>query len=476
MGRHGEGHLYKKRGRGCWRVRWTFDGTTHDESTGTEDIEKARKVAHQKTGCHNALGDVRALTARLEKARDEQALLEAKSNPSLNLFRLVDAFCSCDLVRRKKNSEATMRTWVSFGNRLVEKFGGATELRSLTREGVEGFMRELEGKVGAAYFNHALQFYKRAWKVLTIYDSPTELKARLPDKCPWEFVLPMKVLGNVGKRPFTPDQLTRIWRVLENKGDDELTILFDLAKNTGARLHDLVSWKWDANVKFTTTDRRFEAVVDFTPIKTARTSGKSLSVPIVDERVVAKLWERRNSRAQGEEFVLPRMHRLYDETRGCAITDLCNKVFKEAGLETTTKVEGNRRRNTIYGLHSFRHTLVTELFDSGVDLGTIQHCYVGHGSALVTELYSHAGIDKKRRDLSNLSRIETGATVGSGIVEGDVDALDEIERMDAPKPVKIYLRGLLQFKSTMELEAVKKWLDTRLAKLKSAPAPEGTNQ
>ena len=47
MGKHGEGTLYKKRGRGCWRVKWMFEGKLHDESTGTEDIEKARKIARQ---------------------------------------------------------------------------------------------------------------------------------------------------------------------------------------------------------------------------------------------------------------------------------------------------------------------------------------------------------------------------------------------------------------------------------------------
>jgi hypothetical protein len=39
MGKHGEGTLYKKRGRGCWRVRWMFEGKLHDESTGGISIK-----------------------------------------------------------------------------------------------------------------------------------------------------------------------------------------------------------------------------------------------------------------------------------------------------------------------------------------------------------------------------------------------------------------------------------------------------
>ena len=253
MGKHGEGHLYKKRGRGCWRVRWTCEGKSHDETTGTSDLEQARRIAREKTACSSALGDVRALSARLERAKDEQTYLEAKSNPSLNLFNLVKAFMSCDVVRRRKNSSATIDGWVSNGNLLIDEFGGAMEMRQLTRAQAEGFMRKYEAKVSPSRFNCALQFFKRAWETLKRYDSPTELPARLNGESPWEYIMPMKRGEVVGKKPFTKEQLEKIWRVLEEINDPDLTLLFDLARNTGARLHDLVSWKWGENMKFNTT-------------------------------------------------------------------------------------------------------------------------------------------------------------------------------------------------------------------------------
>ena len=151
MGKHGAGHLYQKNGSGCWRIRWMFEGKLHDESTGTTDYEKAQKRAKEKTACSQALGDVRALTARLERAKDEQTILEAKTNPSLNLFRMVAAFSSCDIVRRKKNSKRTLDAWQGYGNLLINHFGGNTEMRQLTREGVEAFMRDYESKVSATH-------------------------------------------------------------------------------------------------------------------------------------------------------------------------------------------------------------------------------------------------------------------------------------------------------------------------------------
>lgn len=473
MGKHGEGTLYQKRGRGCWRVRWMFEGKLHDESTGTEDLEKARKIARQKTACTSALGDVKALSARLEKARDEQTFLEARTNPSLNLFRMVVAFRSCDVIRRRKNSEATIRGWNNYGNLLINRFGGNTEMRQLTRAQVEEFMRDYETKVSAARFNGALQFFKRVWDTLKKYDSPQELKARLTSESPWEYILPMKTGEVVGKKPFTPEQLTKIWRVLDEIGNPDLTLLFDLARNTGARLHDLVSWKWDEHLKFNLDENgKPQATLEWKPLKTANSTGKIMVIPILDQRVVMELWKRSKARKVGEEYILPKMLELYNRNRACGLTKLTQSVFKKAGLETKQKVDGNARANCVYGIHSFRHTLVSELFKKGVDLGTIQHLYTGHGSSYVTELYAHADMDKKKIDLSKLAHIETAQkepsrveTFLSMMNEDDRKEYDRIQLMDIDKRVKAELVSLLRFKSREEITIIIDWLNSRLQSL-----------
>lgn len=472
MGKHGEGTLYKKRGRGCWRVKWMFEGKLHDESTGTEDLDKARKIARQKTACTSALGDVKALSARLEKAKDEQTFLEAKTNPSLNLFRLFEAFKSCDVVRRRKNSEATIRSWGNYCNLLINHFGGATEMRQLKREQVEEFMRDYEAKVSAARFNGALQFFKRVWDTLKKYDSPTELKARLTSESPWDYILPMKTGEVVGKKPFTKEQLTKIWRVLEEMNNPDLMLLFDLAKNTGARLHDLVSWKWDEHLKFSVEDGKPQATLEWKPIKTANSTGKLMVIPILDQRVVAELWKRSKARKAGEEYILPAMLALYQHNKACGLTKLTQSVFQKAGIETTQKVEGNSRANCVYGMHSFRHTLVSELFNSGVDISTIAFLYTGHGSNYMTELYSHANMDKKKIDLSKLSHIETAKkaptradTVLNMMNKEDREEYDRIQLMPISKRIQYELVSLLKFKSKDELTTIRDWLNSRLESL-----------
>ena len=469
MGKHGTGNLYQKRGKGCWRVRWMVDGKLHDESTGTSDLEQARKIARQKTACSTALGDVRALTARLEKAKDEQTYLEARTNPSLNLFRMIEAFKSCDVVRRRRNSPATIRGWNDYGNNLINHFGGNTEMRQLKRDDIEAFMRDYEKKVSPARFNAALSFYKRVWNILSKYDSPEELKARLGSESPWEYILPIKINEVVGKKPFTKEQLTKIWRVLDEMKNPDLTLLFDLARNTGARLHDLVSWKWDEHLKFVMEDGKPQAILEWKPLKTANSTGKVMVIPILDSRVVTELWKRSKARKVGEEYILPKMLELYNRNKACPLIHLCQSVFKKAGIETTQKVEGNARKNCVYGLHSFRHTLVSELFEKGVDLGTIQHLYTGHGSSYVTELYAHADMKKKVVDLSKLAHIETAQkeptkveSFLSMLNEDDRKEYDNIQLMDIPKKVKIELVALLKFKSKEELTIIRDWLNTRL--------------
>lgn len=470
MARHkGEGYIYRNNNSGSYRVRWFVDGVRHDETTGTDDIEKARKIARQKTACSTALGDVRALTARLERAKDEQTYLEAKTNPSLNLFRMIPAFSSCDVVRRRKNSEATIRGWNNYGNLLINKFGGNTEMRQLKHEDIESFMRDYESKVSPARFNGALSFFRRVWNVLKMHDSPTELKARLGSESPWEHILPMKTNEVVGKKPFTKEQLTKIWRVLEEMKNPDLLLLFDLARNTGARLHDLVSWKWDEHLKFSMEDGKPQATLEWKPIKTANSTGKIMVIPILDERVVKELWLRSKARKVGEEYILPSMLALYQHNKACQLTKLTQSVFRMAGIETMQKVEGNSRKNCVYGMHSFRHTLVSELFQNGVDLGTIQHLYTGHGSSYVTELYAHADMDKKKIDLSKLSHIETAQkeptrveSFLSMLNEDDRKEYDNIQLMDVPKKVQMELVSLLKFKSKSELETIRGWIDRRI--------------
>lgn len=450
-----------------------FEGKLHDESTGTTDYEKAQKIAKEKTACSQALGDVRALTARLEKAKDEQTILEAKTNPSLNLFRMVAAFSSCDIVRRKKNSKRTLDAWQGYGNLLINHFGGNTEMRMLKREDVEAFMREYESKVSAKRFNEVLRFFKRVWVVLSKYDAPEELKARLPIESPWEYVLPMKTGEVVGKKPFTPEQLNKIWRVLEKMNDPDLTLLFDLARNTGARLHDLVSWKWDEHLTFTLDGGKPQATLEWKPIKTINSTGKLMVIPILDQRVVMELWKRSKARKVGEEYILPRMLEIYNRGgSGTHLTRLCQRVFKQAGIETTQKIEGNSRANCVYGMHSFRHTLVSELFNKGVDLGTIQHLYTGHSSAFVTELYSHADMEKKKLDLSKLTHIDTAKKVPDGFQSfigmmnsEDKEEYDRIKNSDIPKRVANQLISLMWFKNKEELVLIRDWLDKRIASI-----------
>lgn len=44
---HGHGTLYRKRGRGAWRIRWMKNGQLHDISTGSLDFEEADVLARE---------------------------------------------------------------------------------------------------------------------------------------------------------------------------------------------------------------------------------------------------------------------------------------------------------------------------------------------------------------------------------------------------------------------------------------------
>jgi hypothetical protein len=235
----------------------------------------------------------------------------------------------------------------------------------------------------------------------------------------------------------------------------------------------LVSWKWDEHLKFNLDENgKPQATLEWKPLKTANSTGKIMVIPILDQRVVMELWKRSKARKVGEEYILPSMLALYNRNKACALTNLTQSVFKKAGIETKKEVEGNSRANCVYGMHSFRHTLVSELFKKGVDLGTIQHLYTGHGSSYVTELYAHADMDKKKIDLSKLAHIETAQkeptkveTFLSMLNEDDKKEYDNIQLMDIDKRVKAELVSLLKFKSKEEITIIRDWLNSRLESL-----------
>ena len=105
-------------------------------------------------------------------------------------------------------------------------------------------------------------------------------------------------------------------------------------------------------------------------------------------------------------------------------------------------------------------------------MGTIQHLYTGHSSAFVTELYSHADMDKKKLDLSKLTHIDTAKKVPDGFQSfigmmnpEDKEEYDRIKNSDIPKKVANQLISLLWFKNKSELILIRDWLDKRLASI-----------
>jgi integrase len=138
----------------------------------------------------------------------------------------------------------------------------------------------------------------------------------------------------------------------------EMACLFKLCLFAGMRLGDAVKIKWE-NIDFET------AYLSYIPEKTARTSGVKATVPILPplQQALNKLASNRGDNEQ----VLPQVYTHYSRNPDYIKEKLLTALHDVTG---DTKQEGkaqSQRKRALYGVHSLRHTFVTEAAKAGLN-------------------------------------------------------------------------------------------------------------
>ena len=179
------------------------------------------------------------------------------------------------------------------------------------------------------------------------------------------------------RRPLTLDELSRVYAAATG----ELRLLFAIGLYTGLRLGDCALLDWsqiDLAGGFLTA----------TPRKTETTSGLRLREALPEplfELLAAVPPERRVGP------VLPVIAADYVRHRMRVIRKV-QAVFRRCGIEMTVETPLGKRRRTLVGFHSLRHTYVSLVLNRGGNLSVVQKT-VGHASSQMTEHYLH--VDEK---------------------------------------------------------------------------------
>ncbi len=205
----------------------------------------------------------------------------------------------------------------------------------------------------------------------------------------------------IDRQPFSREQIESIFSTLENldvriSNRAELRVVFRLGFYTGQRLKDCVLLQWQ-NVSFEHNR------ISFIQNKT----GKKVSVPIASE-LQTYLKEAESWKING--YVLPNMAQCYMvcDAKGKNIgsnniNSQVMRIIKKSNIETCQMMPGRKKKSTIYGFHSLRHTFASLCAKGNVPEATLLSI-LGTDSEIANKFYVHTGTESQNQAIEVVSQ------------------------------------------------------------------------
>ena len=199
---------------------------------------------------------------------------------------------------------------------------------------------------------------------------------------------------------FSKEQEDQLLAVLEDdkhkiKNKHELRILYILGLYTGQRLKDCALLEWDS-VNF---DRERIWVEQYK-------TGSEVSIPIA-EKLIEALHEAEAWKCN--RYVLPataERYKIVDKKGKNVGANVLNidviRVIKWIGLEPSVKVPGRKKKVTVYGFHSLRHSFASHAAELGVPRAVVVSI-LGADSNIIDRYYTHIGDQAQEQAMQLIS-------------------------------------------------------------------------
>ena len=199
---------------------------------------------------------------------------------------------------------------------------------------------------------------------------------------------------------FTREQEEQIRAVLDDPkyriiNKEEIKVIFYIGMFTAQRLKDCVLLQWQ-NV-----DMEHQRI----SVKQFKT-GKEVSFPMAPllYKVLLEAWERREN-----AYVSPNVAERYKKTdkKGkCIGYGLVNidvmRVIRWIGVETSVMVEGRKKKTTVLGFHSLRHSFASFSAEAGIPRAVVESILGAH-SEIIDDFYTHVGEEAQRAAIDTVS-------------------------------------------------------------------------
>lgn len=330
---------YRRGGRGSKQIEEPLGRASQGWNEAKANRERAARIAGKSSNAE----------AR-ERERKERFL----GSEPLTIKRL------WQLYYEAHTSNRSIRDDVNRYNRHIDPVLGKLPASELQTSKIEAFRRKLE-KTGLApqSVKHCLALVKRIVRYALKIEALT---------LPQQVIFEMPLVNNVKTETMNREQLAAYLQALAEEEDQNLAALFRLALVTGLRKGALFGLRWQ--------DCDFENRLITLQAKYAKNK-KTSTIPMNDEAVRILSGIVRIS-----EFVFPGQ----DGGKRTTIAKMARRVREKAGLPASFRP-----------LHGLRHVFASELANSGkVSLQALQQLMT-HGSAAMTQRYSHLADEALRR-------------------------------------------------------------------------------
>jgi integrase len=384
------GTVYQKKDNGTYFFRYQLNGQRKAVSLKTKNQKEAVKKAQELVPV------VKSTTTEMISAHVKHARgLESKKHP-LPLKNIWEVYskhpdrATPATVHEQHSYKATLEEFISFVKK--DDLG----IADITTEITDKFAQHMRGKGYAVdTHNRKIRRLKKIFEVLNKYrtqNNPFTAKSLFRKEREEQHC-------TVRRLSFSKEQELEILKVLDNdnkvvKNKPEIKVVFYLGMFTGQRLKDCALLQWN---KVNMKRRRIE-------VKQFKT-GKEVTIPIAPQLLdilnEAKKWKI-------NQYVCPNVAERYNglDKNGKNIgSNLVGvdvlRVIRWIGIETSVAVPERKKKVTVYGFHSLRHSFASHCAEAGVPKAVVVSI-LGANSEIVDKHYTHIGEEAQEKAIHSL--------------------------------------------------------------------------
>ncbi len=384
------GTVYQKVKNGSYYFRYQINGQRKAVSLKTKNQKEAVKKAQ------DLIPIVKASSSEIISAHVKHAKGFASKQKKLKLLNAWEVYSN----HPDRATPATVAEQIAYRTTFTEFINfledDSLQIKDITPEMTDKFAQYLrKSGIAVATHNRKIKRLTRIFKVLNNYrdsDNPFIAKSlRRKEREEQEHL--------VRRMSFTREQEMQLLEALEDdknkvKNKAEIRVIYHLSMFTGQRLKDCVLLRWD---KVDLNRKRIW-------VKQFKT-GKEVSIPMAPKlfKVLTEAQEWKT-----DYYVCPKVAKRYnklDKNGKNTGNNLVNidvlRVIKWIGLEPSVKVPGRKKKVTVYGFHSLRHSFASHCAEAGVPKAVVLSI-LGTNSEIVDKHYTHIGEEAQEKAIQSL--------------------------------------------------------------------------